>query len=98
MRKRRLNKKVCFGDMLESDLRVNELKNNATCKHTAPTLQIIYIWMTQACSKKFEIVEIRTQGQWIDTYIASVTKIQKMQYLGRLSPFLPVQLSSVYLQ
>ena len=84
--------------MLESDFKVNELKNDATCKHTAPTLQIIYIWMTQACPKNVGVVEIRTQGQWTNTYIASVTKIQKMQYLGRLSPFLPVQLSSVYLQ
>ena len=46
MRKSKLNKKVCFGDMLESDFRVNELKNDATCKHTAPILQIIYILMT----------------------------------------------------
>ena len=43
--------------MHESNFRVNELKNDATCKHTAPNVQKFCI-LTESIEKKIHMSKI----------------------------------------
>ena len=88
MGKRKLNKKVCFGDMHESNFRVNELKNDATCKHTAPSVQKFCILS--------ELIEKNSHEQDLNQQ-SSRHKYKKIA-IGTFITVLPVLLSSIYLQ